>query len=76
MKDIMGKNSATEIQKRREDVFSALYIEEMTFDMVVELSGYAKSTIKKDLQYIKSHLNEFDSHNLPERILVEVEDKY
>ena len=77
MKDIMMRpHSATEIQKRREDVFSALYVEGMTIEMVIDFSGYSASTIEKDLRYIKDHLDEFDSHNLPERILIEVEDQY
>ncbi len=77
MKDIMIRpHSATEIQKRREDVFSALYVEGMTIEMVIDFSGYSASTIEKDLRYIKDHLDEFDSHNLPERILIEVEDQY
>lgn len=77
MKDIMIRpHSATEIQKRREDVFSALYVEGMTIEMVIDFSGYSASTIEKDLRYIKDHLDEFDSHNLPERILLEVEDEY
>ena len=77
MKDIMIRpHSATESQKRREDVFSALYVEGMTIEMVIDFSGYSASTIEKDLRYIKDHLDEFDSHNLPERILIEVEDQY
>ena len=40
MKDIMIRpHSATEIQKRREDVFSALYVEGMTIEMVIDFSG-------------------------------------
>ena len=48
----------------------------MTLEMVADFSGYSESTIEKDLRYIRDHLDEFDSHNLPERILLDVEDEY
>lgn len=76
IKGIIDLSQSTAVQKRREDVFSAVYVEGMTLEMVADFSGYSESTIEKDLRYIRDHLDEFDSHNLPERILLEVEDEY
>lgn len=70
IKGIIDLSQSTAVQKRREDVFSAVYVEGMTLEMVADFSGYSESTIEKDLRYIKDHLDEFDSHNLPERILI------
>lgn len=76
IKGIIDLLQSTTVQKRREVVFSAVYVEGMTLEMVADFSGYSESTIEKNLGYIKDHLDEFDSHNLPERILIEVEDQY
>lgn len=76
IKGIIDLSQSTAAQKRREDVFSAVYVEGMTLEMVAGFSGYSESTIEKDLRYIRDHLDEFDSHNLPERILLDVEDEY
>ena len=75
-KDISALLQSTAVQRRREDVFSAVYVEGMTMEMVADFSGYSEATIEKDLRYIEAHLDEFDSHNLPQRILIAVEDQY
>lgn len=68
------KRMNIEVQKRREDVFCAYYLEGIPVKLIAEFSGYCIKTIQKDLEYINNNLSEFDSWTLPENILEEAED--
>ena len=65
-----------QIQKRREDVLFAYYIEGLSIELISEYSGHKIATIEKDLKYIENNLEEFNSCMLPEEILERAEDKY
>ena len=65
-----------EIQKRREDIFYAHYIEGMSVDLISECSGHRVQTVRRDLDYINENPEEFNSCALPEHVLAEAEDRY
>lgn len=65
-----------EIQKRREDIFYAHYIEGMSVELISECSGHRIQTVCRDLDYIKENPEEFNSCALPEHVLAEAEDQY
>lgn len=69
-------NFKHQIQKRREDVLSAYYIDGLSIELISKYSGHKIATIKKDLKYIEDNLEEFNSCMLPEEILEKAEDKY
>ena len=50
----------TEIQKRREDIYFAYYVEGISIGLLMEYSGYSRDTIKRDLAYIQENMSEFD----------------
>ena len=53
---IYSKRVSTEIQKRREDIFYAYYIEGIPVELLAEYSGYSKRTIGRDLEYIQANM--------------------
>ncbi len=69
-------NFKHQIQKRREDVLFAYFIEGLSIELISELSGHRIATIERDLKYIENNLEEFNSCILPGEILEKIEDKY
>ena len=69
-------NFKHQIQKRREDVLFAYFIEGLSIELISELSGHRIATIESDLKYIENNLEEFNSCILPGEILEKIEDKY
>ena len=47
------------LRHRRGEIFYAYFIEGLTTEMIAEEAGCSKSTVKRDIQYIKQHVDEF-----------------
>ena len=73
---IYSKRVSTEIQKRREDIFYAYYIEGIPVEFLAEYSGYSKRTIGRDLEYIQANMLEFGGYALTEEDLKSAEDNF
>lgn len=59
MKKGIHISNESNLRHRREEIFYAYFIEGLTKEMLVEEAGCSKSTVERDIQYIKQHMDEF-----------------
>lgn len=59
MKKGIRISNESNLRHRREEIFYAYFIEDMSKEMIAEELGCSLSTVERDIRYIKQHVDEF-----------------